>query len=120
MHDALVVYLPYLLSPLTIAAMLVAGDKRQGAWAVGLLNQLHWLVWIGLSGIWGLLPMNLALWVVCARNYLKWDRGRMRRRQGTGMRTSWLDQQARERVLHLDQSERLRGGPGRSAHRARE
>ena len=65
-------YLPYLLSAITIYSMLLAGNKRRGAWIVGLVNQLLWLVWIYLSGAWGLLPMNLALWVVYSRNYLKW------------------------------------------------
>ena len=66
-------YLPYLLSALTIYSMLLAGNKRRGAWVIGLVNQLLWLVWIILAQAWGLLPMNLALWIVYARNYLKWS-----------------------------------------------
>lgn len=53
--------------------MLLAGNKRKGAWAVGLLNQALWLVWIVLTQSWGLIPMNLALWVVYGRNYVKWN-----------------------------------------------
>lgn len=52
--------------------MLLAGNKKRGAWLVGLVNQLLWLVWIVLSAAWGLLPMNIALWIVYFRNYLKW------------------------------------------------
>lgn len=73
MTAAIVTYLPYGLSALTIYSMLLAGNKRRGAWLLGLLNQLLWLIWIVLSESWGLLPMNLALWVVYARNYLKWS-----------------------------------------------
>ncbi len=72
MKEEIVVYLPYLLSALTIYSMLLAGNKKRGAWLVGLLNQFLWLFWIILSSAWGLLPMNIALWVVYGRNYLKW------------------------------------------------
>lgn len=73
MTDAIVRYLPWLLSAITIYTMVLAGNKRRGAWIVGLVNQLLWLLWIVLAGAWGLLPMNVALWVVYARNYLKWS-----------------------------------------------
>lgn len=72
MKNIAITYLPYLLSLITIYSMLLAGNKKRGAWAVGLVNQLLWLVWICLTATWGLLPMNLALWVVYGRNYLKW------------------------------------------------
>jgi len=74
MKSHIVTYLPYFLSALTIYSMLLAGNKKRGAWAVGLLNQLLWLLWIVLSAAWGLLPMNIALWIVYSRNYLKWSK----------------------------------------------
>lgn len=43
-------------------------------WLIGLANQLLWLVWIGVTGTWGLLPLNIALWIVYSRNHLKWRR----------------------------------------------
>jgi len=52
--------------------MLLAGNKKRGAWAVALLNQFLWLIWIFLTGTWGLLPMNIALWIVYSRNHFKW------------------------------------------------
>lgn len=70
--ETIVKYLPWLLSAITIYSMLLAGNKKKSAWLVGLLNQLLWLIWIVLSESWGLLPMNIALWIVYARNYLKW------------------------------------------------
>lgn len=72
MKEEIIKYLPYVLSAITIYSMLLAGNKKRGAWAWGLLNQCLWLVWIILSASWGLLPMNIALWVVYGRNYLKW------------------------------------------------
>lgn len=72
MKEQIIIYLPYLLSALTIYSMLLAGNKKRGAWLVGLVNQFLWLTWIILSSAWGLLPMNIALWIVYGRNYLKW------------------------------------------------
>jgi len=72
MKETIVTYLPYFLSANTIYAMLLAGNKKKNAWAFGLVGQLAWLIWILLSESWGLLPMNIALWVVYGRNYVKW------------------------------------------------
>lgn len=68
------IYLPYLLSAITIYMTVLAGNKNRHAWAIGLANQALWLVWIVASASWGLLPMNLALWIVYGRNHLKWNR----------------------------------------------
>ena len=73
MKQIIITYLPYLLSLITIYTMLLAGNKNKGAWAVGLINQFLWLIWIFLTQAWGLIPMNIALWVVYGRNYLKWS-----------------------------------------------
>ena len=73
MNQIIIKYLPYLLSANTIYMMILAGNKRKGAWLFGLFGQLAWLVWIVLTKSWGLLPMNLALWVVYGRNYFKWN-----------------------------------------------
>ncbi len=65
-------YLPWMLSAITIWMTVLAGNKHPKAWLVGLANQFLWLVWIYAAGAWGLLPMNIALWVVYGRNHLKW------------------------------------------------
>lgn len=72
MSEAIVTYLPWLLSAITIWMTLLAGNKHRNAWLVGLGNQLLWLVWIIAAGAWGLLPLNAALWIVYGRNHLKW------------------------------------------------
>lgn len=74
MKEIIITYLPYLLSAITIYSMLLAGNKKRGAWLVGLLNQFLWMLWIVLTASWGLIPMNIALWIVYGRNYLKWDK----------------------------------------------
>lgn len=72
MMSAITNYLPWLLSAITIYMTVLAGNKARHAWLIGLGNQALWLVWILTTGAWGLIPMNLALWVVYARNHLKW------------------------------------------------
>jgi hypothetical protein len=62
---------PWLLSAMTIWMMWLAGTGGIKAWVVGLVSQIFWLVWIIKERNWGLLPMNLALWVVYIRNLLK-------------------------------------------------
>lgn len=74
MSYAIVHYLPWLLSVITIWMTLLAGNKTRWAWLVGLVNQALWLVYILVSATWGLLPMNLALWVLYGRNHLKWNK----------------------------------------------
>lgn len=72
MTHTIVVYLPWLLSAITIWMTLLAGNMSRMAWPVGMANQALWLVWILASSNWGMLPMNIALTVVCWRNYVKW------------------------------------------------
>lgn len=77
----IVKYLPWLLSAITIWMTLLAGNMHRNAWLVGLLNQALWAVWIVMSGTWGLIPLNLALWVVYYRNHAKWNKSAI---SGTG------------------------------------
>jgi hypothetical protein len=73
MTQAIKDYLPWLLSAITIWMTVLAGNKHQNAWAIGLANQFLWLIWIVCAGAWGLLPMNIALWLVYTRNHWKWN-----------------------------------------------
>lgn len=72
MRALIIDYLPWLLSAITVWMTLLAGNKSRFAWMVGLGNQLLWLAWIIASAQWGLLPLNIALWIVYGRNQLKW------------------------------------------------
>lgn len=71
-REAIVVGLPWVLSALTIWMTVLAGNKHRRAWLVGLLCQALWIVWIVASETWGLVPLNVVLWFVYARNHLKW------------------------------------------------
>lgn len=64
--------LPFLLSAITLWMTFLAGNKHPNAWAVGLVNQLLWLIWIISVQKWGLLPMNIGMWILYYRNHLKW------------------------------------------------
>lgn len=72
MKTQIITYLPWLLSAITIWMTLAAGNKHKSAWLIGLANQALWLVWIIAAEAWGLIPLNAALWIVYARNHLKW------------------------------------------------
>lgn len=72
MRDNFNTYLPWLMSVITIWMTLLAGNKHPKAWLVGIFNQALWLGWIVSSETWGLVPMNIALWVVYVRNHFKW------------------------------------------------
>ena len=74
MTDTIRIYLPWLLSVITIYMTVLAGNKSRHAWLLGLGNQALWLVFIIATWTWGLLPMNLALWAVYGRNHWKWNR----------------------------------------------
>lgn len=67
-------YMPWLMSAITIYMTVLAGNKNRHAWLIGLFNQALWLVWILATENYGFLPMNLALWIVYARNHIKWGK----------------------------------------------
>lgn len=74
MTETLTIYLPWILSALTIWMTVLAGNRHRWAWAIGLLNQALWLIWICITANWGLLPMNLVLWGIYLRNHMKWGK----------------------------------------------
>lgn len=74
LSEAIRVYLPWLLSAITIYMTILAGNKSRHAWLIGLGNQALWLAFIIATGTWGLLPMNVVLWAVYGRNHMKWNR----------------------------------------------
>lgn len=66
-------HLPWIMSALTIFVMWQAGNKSVWAWRVSLVNQFVWLAWIVSTRTWGLLPLNLAMFVTSTRNLLLWS-----------------------------------------------
>jgi hypothetical protein len=73
MKEIIITYLPWFLSANTLYFTFLAGNKKKGAWALALVGQLFWLVWILATQSWGLLPMNIGMWVMYSRNYIKWS-----------------------------------------------
>lgn len=67
--------LPWILSANTIVTMWLAGSLNPQAWVWGLWGQVGWTWWICTTRTWGFLPMNLALWLVYARNHFNWSLG---------------------------------------------
>ena len=68
----IVTYLPWVLSCFTIWMTTLAGNKHKSTWAIGLFAQILWVVWISLSGSWGLMPATVVLVFIYIRNHFKW------------------------------------------------
>lgn len=64
--------IPLATSILTLYGMKLAGDKNKRGWVVGLANQALWFASIVAFGMWGLLPLNVALVFVYSRNLRLW------------------------------------------------
>lgn len=79
-------YLPYLMSAITIYQLSLAGKQRASTWLWGLGNQTLWLTWIVATESWGLLPMTAALVVLYARNFRLWTQAAA---QNVGKTDSW-------------------------------
>lgn len=73
MNHFIVVYIPYMLSVLTLTMMWMIGNKNKYAWYLGLANQSLWLTWIITVQSWGLLLLTCALIVMYIRNLIKWS-----------------------------------------------
>lgn len=73
-RDALAMYLPWLLSCLSLVMSVLTGNKWRYVWIFGLGIQCVWVVWIVSSKAHGFLPLCLALFVIYARNHLKWQK----------------------------------------------
>lgn len=68
----LALYLPWLVSAVTVWTAVATGDKKVSGWIIGLVGQALWLLWIWASATWGLLPANIVLTLVYIRNLYKW------------------------------------------------
>lgn len=67
-------YLPWLISIITIYSALLCGKKKASGWFIGFINQWLWLIWIFASETWGMLPMNVVLTYIFAKNFFKWKK----------------------------------------------
>jgi len=70
----IVVYLPYLISVLTLYTVKITGDKNKNAWVMTMLNQLLWLFWIFISDNKGFIILNLGIIYFSVINHYKWKK----------------------------------------------
>jgi hypothetical protein len=73
-RQALVFYMPWLMSATTVYGYWVIGNKNWKSWYVPLATQSLWFVWIALSANWGFLPAAFFLTAIAIRNLFKWRR----------------------------------------------
>lgn len=69
-----VLFLPWIISTLTLYQVFLAGNKSSKAWLQSMFNQALWLIWIITSKNWGLIPLNIGMWFFSIRNHFKWKR----------------------------------------------
>lgn len=74
MKQLTILYLPWLLSAITLWMTYLQGEKNTLSWVVGLVGQLGWFILTFVTGLYGLLPLNIGLTVLYYRNYVKWKR----------------------------------------------
>lgn len=74
LDEIIIVYLPWVISIVTILMNLLAGSMHKYTWHLGLVNQALWLIWILYTGKMGFLLMNLFLWVTMIVNLRKWKK----------------------------------------------
>jgi hypothetical protein len=58
----------------TFVTMWKMGDKSLAGPIWGEVSQVVWLALVLYDGLWGILPITLALIAIHARNYLRWRR----------------------------------------------
>jgi hypothetical protein len=78
LKEMIVVYLPWLLSALTVWSLWLAGDDHRYAWWLALANRVLWFIWIFASQNWGFIPMHIALCFVYSRNVVSQRRRLMK------------------------------------------
>lgn len=70
--DIILNYLPWILSVVTLATSIMAGNYHKDTWTLSILNQFLWLTWIIVSKSYGLIPLNIGLWIIYYQNHKKW------------------------------------------------
>lgn len=68
--------LPWVISLSTIYQVILTGNLNRWCWLHGIANQGLWMLFIIVNEQWGLLPLNLTMWIICVRNHILWDRNK--------------------------------------------
>ena len=74
MQESIATYLPWIISVLSIYTVWSTGNKNKYAWLLSAFSQALWLMWIWASASWGLIPLNIAMWFMSIRNFIKWNK----------------------------------------------
>jgi hypothetical protein len=61
----------------TFLAMWRMGDRSLSGPLWGIASQVPWFALVFHDGLWGLLPINLAMAFIHTRNFIKWKRERV-------------------------------------------
>ncbi len=70
--------LSWIISIISLYMMYKAGNKQLSAWIISGFCQLLWLIYIVYKQEWGLLPLNIGMWIIAFRNYRKWKHEEIR------------------------------------------
>lgn len=62
------------LSLLTLGTAYLVGNKSRLAPVLGLIAEAGWIAWVVTNQHWGLLTLNLSMFVMYMRMYFKWKR----------------------------------------------
>lgn len=73
MRAAIVTYLPWALSFMSLMMSVLTGNKWPKVWLFGLGIQCFWLLYIFAAQAWGFMPLCVALFIIYSRNHRKWS-----------------------------------------------
>lgn len=66
------IILEIVISILTVAREIMLGSRSRLGWTLSIVNQVLWLALIIWSKHWGLLPLNVMMWITSIRGYVLW------------------------------------------------
>jgi len=72
MEFVLVNYLPWIISLVTIYMIFLVGNKDIKGWIVSGFCQILWTTFIIASSSWGLFLLNISMYYLTIRNFIKW------------------------------------------------
>lgn len=68
------IIIPFFLSAITVYQMFLVWNFHKYSWIIWIVDQMMWLVFIIYTQQYGFLPLNIANWIVYARNHFKWKK----------------------------------------------